>query len=120
GEGAVARGDLAVADPDGPGGPGTLQSVRGDVVAAAPELVAVVEGRIDEGLHLVPGQGVEHTFVVVDREQEPHGTLLRSFLAGRLRFIITPSVASAWLRTLDSRSGGAEVDTRVGRLEVGL
>src|SRR5262245_38550957 len=76
GEGAVGRGHLAAADPDGPGGPRALQRVRDDVVTAAPKLVGVVEGRVDEGLHLALGHRVEHTLVMVDHEHEPHCILL--------------------------------------------
>src|SRR5262245_2059589 len=55
GERAVGRGDLAAVDPDGPGRLNGLQRVRNDVVTAAPEAVGVVEGRVDEGLHLTLG-----------------------------------------------------------------
>src|SRR5215470_17929252 len=72
GERAVRDGGLAAADPDGAGGPRPLQRVRDDVVAALLDLVAVVDGGIDEVLHLVLGHVVERAFVVEDHEQEFH------------------------------------------------
>src|SRR5207245_7954452 len=66
GEWTVRGGDRAAPDPDGPRGPRRLQRVRDDVVAAAPDLVVVVERGIDQGLHLHLGQGLEHVLVVVD------------------------------------------------------
>ena len=44
GEGAVGRGDLAAADPDGPGRPRGFQGIRNDVVAALPDLIVVGRG----------------------------------------------------------------------------
>src|SRR5439155_245748 len=76
GEWTVRGGDRAAPDPDGPRGPRRLQRVRDDVVAAAPDLVVVVERGIDQGLHLHLGQGLEHVLVVVDHEHELHRILL--------------------------------------------
>src|SRR6185369_16485374 len=109
GEGAIGDGHLATADPDGPSCPSTLQRVRDDVVAALPDLLVVVERRVDEGLHLPLGQGVHHRLVVVDQEQELHRVLLA---AGVHRYLIGPS--GVWLRlmlTLGSRPAGPEIDT---------
>src|SRR5262245_35756176 len=74
GEWAVRDGGLAAADPDRAGRPPPLERVRGDVVAALPDLFRVVESRVHEGLHLLPRQFVQGLLVVEDQEQEFHSS----------------------------------------------
>src|SRR5881628_1440853 len=76
GKGADGGGDLAAVDADGPGRPGPLQSVRGDVVAAPFDLLGVLYRGVDKSLHLLLGHRVQHVLVVVDREHELHRVLL--------------------------------------------
>src|SRR5262245_43189332 len=72
GERAVRDSGLAAADPDRAGRPPPLERVRGDVVTALPDFLGVVESRVHEGLHLLPGQFVQGLLFVEDQEQEFH------------------------------------------------
>src|SRR5262245_32652101 len=74
GEWAVRDGGLAAADPDRAGRPPPLERVRGDVVAALPDLFRVVESRAHEGLHRLRRQLVQGLLVVAEQEQEFHSS----------------------------------------------
>src|SRR2546429_3111754 len=76
GKGAGGSGGLTGADADGPGRPGPLESVRGDVVAAPSDLLGVLDRGVDQRLHLRLGHRVQHVLVVVDHEHELHRLLL--------------------------------------------
>src|SRR5204863_112606 len=76
GIGPNGGGDLAGAHVDGPGGPDTLQRVRGDEVTAPSELLRVLDRGVDKSLHLLRGHRVQHLLVVIDREHELHRSLL--------------------------------------------
>src|SRR5262249_36119633 len=110
GVGSVGRGDLAAVDPNGSGRPYALQRVRHDVVAAAPELIGVVEGRVDESLHLALGQCIEDFLVVVDRKHELHGLLLWRARAGQ-----RGTCRSSGTATLDASRSVARASGDVAR-----